>query len=290
MRFRSSTVGLALSLVCIPWLASAQALDNLAPGEWYEAPNSHIADHMPDPLPPNWSGPGALIGSWNSGAYDSIRDRLIVWGGGHNDYGGNEVYVFDVETMAWSRIWGPSPNIPEAGNDPCNETYPDGNPASRHTYDAIEFLPSVDRFWSQGGSLFCGNGNGTAATWLFDFGALEWTQAADFSSTYYETLGAVSAYDPVTGNVFEQATRMFGEYDPIANTWTERGVEDAGVWSDKWTAALDPIRRVFVGVGQGTFLRWDLSSWALDYPTSTGGDAVINANAPGFEYDPSTLR
>jgi hypothetical protein len=38
------------------------------------------------------------MAAWGGGAHDTKRDRLIVWGGGHGDYGGNELYAFDVNT------------------------------------------------------------------------------------------------------------------------------------------------------------------------------------------------
>ena len=109
-----------------------QIIDTIPPGQWYEVPNSKLEPFLPVPIPPNWSGPDSIMGSWSGGAYDSLRDRLIVWGGGHNDYGGNEIYTFDLASLSWARIWGPSPNIPAAGGS-CNEAYTDGNPASRHT-------------------------------------------------------------------------------------------------------------------------------------------------------------
>ncbi len=66
-----------------------QALKELKPGHWYEVPDSRIRPHVPKPTPPG--NPKAIITAWNSGAYDSRRQRLLVTGGGHNDYGGNEI-------------------------------------------------------------------------------------------------------------------------------------------------------------------------------------------------------
>src|SRR5262249_44143633 len=34
-----------------------------------------------------------VIKAWSGGMADTARNRLIVWGGGHNDYYGNEIYA-----------------------------------------------------------------------------------------------------------------------------------------------------------------------------------------------------
>jgi hypothetical protein len=156
------------SSVNLPAAQAQNILDDLAPGHWYEIPNTHLEAVLPDPLPPGMTGPSSIMIAWSGGAYDTKRDRLIVWGGGHNDYGGNEIYTFDINSLKWSRVWGPSPDIPDGVDGPdmlCGiETYDDGNPRSRHTYEGLEYIPTTDKFWSQGGSLYCGGGGGTMAT------------------------------------------------------------------------------------------------------------------------------
>jgi uncharacterized repeat protein (TIGR01451 family) len=225
------------------------------------------------------------MNAWSGGAYDTHQDRLLIWGGGHNDYGGNEIYAFDVNTLSWSRIWGPSPDIPEAGG-PCSETYADGNPVSRHTYDGLAYLPAIDAFWSNGGSLFCGAGNGTFATWVFDLTSMVWTQVDDVPVTGYSTgLSDTSAYDSQTGHVFHMGTRTFSEYDPGLGSWTVRGEASEGWWGSA-TAAIDPVRRLFVRVGNGSVRNWNLQTWERGDPITTGGVAVIDPPAPGFAYDP----
>src|SRR5215467_3275959 len=77
--------------------AAAGPIEDLQAGYWYEIPNSHVRQFLPNPVPPG--NPAYLMRAWSGGAYDSKRDRLIVWGGGHGDYGGNEIYAFDVNTL-----------------------------------------------------------------------------------------------------------------------------------------------------------------------------------------------
>ena len=52
---------------------------------------------LPDPKPPG--NAGAITGAWNGAALDTKRNRLLVTGGGHLDYAGNEIYAFDFGTL-----------------------------------------------------------------------------------------------------------------------------------------------------------------------------------------------
>ncbi|MEO8410995.1 MAG: hypothetical protein ABI478_10525, partial [Propionivibrio sp.] len=63
------------------------------------------------PLPPNLhmnSGPSSILIAWNSAAFDKRRNLMYFTGGGHTDYGGNEVYEFDLNTGEWTRLTNPS--------------------------------------------------------------------------------------------------------------------------------------------------------------------------------------
>ena len=47
------------------------------------------------------------ITAWTGAAFDKRRQRLLVSGGGHNDYGGNEVYAFSLMDLKWLRLTDP---------------------------------------------------------------------------------------------------------------------------------------------------------------------------------------
>ena len=113
--------------------AMAGPLDSLQPGQWYEFPNSRIADVLPSPLPEG--NPVAML-YYSGGAFDTRRNRLLVWGGGHAAYNGNELYAFDVAAGHWSRL-----------------TNPTATPGSVHSYDQLEYLPRQDLLMAAGGSV-----------------------------------------------------------------------------------------------------------------------------------------
>jgi hypothetical protein len=138
MSVRSTTLAVA---------DASSPIDTLNPGEWYEIPNSKrsAAGVFPNPIPAGNSGPASLMSAGNSGAYDTTRDRLLIWGGGHTDYSGIEMYAFDLNSLSWTRIWGPTSHIPTSGTW---EAYPDGNPGARHTYDGQTYIPSASALTS----------------------------------------------------------------------------------------------------------------------------------------------
>ncbi|MDH5647617.1 MAG: hypothetical protein OEZ01_16520, partial [Candidatus Heimdallarchaeota archaeon] len=201
----------------------ATPVDTLQPGHWYEVPNSQLSKHAPSPA---FALPGYqtnVMQAWSGGAYDTLRDRLIVWGGGHGDYSGNEIYVFDINTLTWSRINEPSN---PSGGDEASGIYTDGNPRSRHSYNYLEYMPNIDRFVSVGSAATYPNGMSQDKKFYdFNFDTLTWNKnrAPAISSG---NISSFAVYDPVTGHLFRHGAlnSSFGldEYDPINDTWTKR--------------------------------------------------------------------
>ena len=94
------------------------------------------------------SGPGSVLIAWNGAAFDEKNLLLYFMGGGHADYGGNEVYEFDLKTGRWTRLTNPSPltflyQIREATPTKTARYCwtPDMRrvPGSSHTYDGLQF-------------------------------------------------------------------------------------------------------------------------------------------------------
>src|SRR5215475_9419554 len=103
---RTPFLGLTLAALGFAAAGHAGPLDSLAPGTWYEFPSSHM-----DSAAPAGADVRAVMYAWSSGVYDSDRDQLVVFGGGHTDYSGNEVYAFGPITGTspkWTRLTDPS--------------------------------------------------------------------------------------------------------------------------------------------------------------------------------------
>jgi hypothetical protein len=54
------------------------------------------------------TGPASVLLAWNSAAFDRKNRILYFFGGGHADYGGNEVYRFELDNGKWRRLTDPS--------------------------------------------------------------------------------------------------------------------------------------------------------------------------------------
>jgi len=96
-----------------------------------------------------WGGSGSksVINAWNSAAYDLEGHRWFFMGGGHADYGGNEVYEYDFDTLQWTRLTDPSALIVKQSD---GVPIPAVGPVSVHTYDSMVWNPTTDTMWLTG--------------------------------------------------------------------------------------------------------------------------------------------
>jgi len=178
--------------------AGNPTIANLPANTWYEVPNSHMADVKPS----GWTA--NIIEPWGGGVYDTNRDRLVLWGGGHADYYGNELYAFDVNTLSWERLTDPSPYVLDV------EVNADGTPNSRHTYGGLAYIAHADRFFGIGGSLAGVGFADCHRTWTFNFDSKQWTDrnpATDPTVGF----GCYAAYDPESKNIWWEGGGALGE-------------------------------------------------------------------------------
>jgi hypothetical protein len=247
-------------------------------------PNSRLQNHFPNPAPEGNTGPQGVMSAWSGGAFDSSRDRLIVWGGGHLDYSGNELYVFDVINLQWTRLTEPSPSITQNV-----ARYPDGLPSSRHTYNYIQYSPDKDYFISLGCSACYGDPSydGPEVD-AYDFTDGDWITLTSKPSNGYN-VGSFSAYDPDTGYLWHHGSLngRLARYDPAGNSWATYAGTDLELYM---TADVDPDRHIMVGVGGNQGVR----SWNLENPnagsqkrTTSGDNTLESRSAPGFAFDPA---
>ena len=267
--------------------SASDPLDQLKPGEWYEVPNSKLQAVLPSP--PARGTPAAIMNTWNGGAWDPVRQALVLAAnGGHADYGGNEVYAFFLSSLTWQRLTEPSVAGPPTQT---SETLPDGLPASRHTYSGVTFLLKQDKVFTTGGSLWGSSGGGSRGAWTFDVPSRKWERQADAPGSQ---VTAMAAYDPITGLVFSLIQNgTLGAYDPAKNAWSNRG--GPGTWAEydpARTMVLHPKRRALLVIGGGHVMLFDISrSHATPQTISTtGGAPIVDAQGPGLAYDPVTDR
>jgi hypothetical protein len=291
--------------------ANEQVLVDMPADSWTSAPSSDLMT-LCAPVEKQFPGIRLVSGcfmiaaAWGGGAWDSTHRKMIVWGGGHADYGGNEVYAFDVASFAWERLTDPT--LPPFNEDPLH----DGNPVSRHTYSGLQWLPDEERFFAIGGAM-SESGNGTNVTWAFDVEAATWTNLAPPEPPPV-SYSHSTAVDLANGTVMLRVAQSLWSYDIAGNAWSklmdfgyppewpdfERGGDKSGV--------VDPTRGIFWSFGSNDHLVYDIAGNALvhtewvttgggvydnsaelaDYPEqwfTTGGGDIISAKAPGVDYD-----
>jgi hypothetical protein len=284
--------GNAAVSVNLSFTTSVQSGGGIPPGTWLEVTNSHLPVYngpLANAIHGN-TGPVSIMDAWNGAALDTVNDRLIVFGGGHQDYYGNEVYAFSLSQRTWSQL-----SLPSDPGGTCNPstngclgpTLPDGQPTAVHTYDTPNFIPALNAVFSMAGAI----NTGYRDYWLFDLTQNKWTR--DIAPPAYAAASSsnVADYDPITQHIFimpygpigGQQSNGLSEYDPIANTFTKHGSNDVSDYH--MSAAVDPVHRYFVAVGGGFFQVFDLATGNLVRSNSTGDQTIVNGNAPGFVWD-----
>lgn len=266
-------------------------LADLRPGHWLEItsnadgtiPDTHLARVFPPRAGhPAWgvSGPAAVIKAWGGAAYDTKRRRLILAGGGHGDYGGNEVYAFDLDRLEWSRLTEPS--ALDAEDDTT-----DGTPVARHTYDGMEYLPDLDRVLMFGGSLYRDGAARDSAIWHFHPDSALWQRGAKAPLTGWPS----AAVDPRTGHYFVHVQYSLLEYRPAENRWIRRGPREDHV--GEGAAAIDPIGNRFYLLASGKLWYYTLDRLVTLYrrrADSFGDTGVERLHGAGLDYDPIRRR
>jgi hypothetical protein len=231
--------------------------------------------------------------AWNGGIYDTDRDRLVIWGGGGNDYAGNEVYAFGPltsNTPRWERLTDPS-------SPPANNVLraSDGRPVARHTYSLLTYLPApYNKMMSCSVGGQYSNGNGVGGVDFYDFTVngktgQPWSAGPTAPSNAYP-YNSYCIYSPSTQSVFYQdngsGNASLQEFKLATQSWTTHVRYNPG---SEPTAAMDTRRNLIVTTGQYHGVQIYDPATPKTLPirvTSSGPKGVENGRFPGFIYDP----
>jgi hypothetical protein len=307
-------MGLFVTLAIVLWSSLAWAQ---TPGIWQELPGTAFtassvfcanpgAPGPPNCLPkslPNGGNniPGAAISAWVDGDYDPATGRLIVpRGGGHGDWAGNQVVAFNARTHTWEYLAPYSAAYPPMGtglpDSAFTPVYPDGSPASVHSYGCQAWMPWLDQFYSGGGIYWNPPGNSTPQSpfWWSPAGGFSlssWTRKAIRPGGY----GCSAIADPATQRVLLRLAGLLTAYNPATDTYTTLFSQAAGGDAFAQSAlALDPASRKLYRIAAGTVGALkvaDLNSLALkEAILSTEGDTQIQTIAgAGLIWDAGRL-
>ncbi len=282
----------ACLIALAPIIASAQL--SMTPG-WHKISYSELSgSENTTPCPPsNFGGYGynfaqncpSVFNTWSSAVADTLRDRLVIWGGGHTDYSGNELYALDLNLVGTCTSTNPclyrlnNPSPPNGSGS--SDTDSDGRPSSRHTYQGLTYVPAyaapaiTNAVWSSdimvsvGGSPAPGGG-GLQTTWQ-----LKMSSVAGECAPYTGASSGSNAYNSC------------GTTSETISQWTSTGSVVGGsgagenyttVW-DPWNQTVDLIDDQYYLESYNT----NSKAWSLTYNNLLV--AGYNANSAFDDYD-----
>jgi hypothetical protein len=273
---------------------------------WYSIPNTLIRPLCPVGINGNCD---KVTQAWGSGAFDTLRNRMLIMGGGHVDYQGNEIYSLNLNTLSMTRIT--SPGTPTASDAQYNSAgYTDAfgastgqancptslvnstQPNSNHTYDSMVYMANQDKMWyKQQSNAVCGYGSNEG--WQFNMASNAWEHHGDLLIPGNTTPGVMASYDPTSGKVFYHGNFDLLSYTPGSDAYVKLTNNGSGFGRIDWmTSAIDPTRHRFymTGGGQGA-LYYDLTTpYARHNISQSGASAITNSNGPGLAYDSAIDR
>lgn len=288
------------------WYTAANA------NEWVALPNSTLTSSGV-----GWSGasPGGtgnyttLVTAWGGGVLNTTGlyrsgtfvagTFLVLFGGGHGDYGGNELYAYgplENDTPTWSRLNDPS--IPA----PDDVSRASGYPVSRHTYDTLVYLPGQNRMLCIGAPGYYHTGSAFNVGDVFDFdvdptAANPWSTADTGFPSYNGggagTISLLSGYDTTTGKAWgigKGNGQALGAYDSGAGTWTSYSKDNPSGPSAGKAALAGSIGKLVFMTGTTVYVQ-DLSNPSSSlYTPSTTGTAPDVGNGGALEWDAAGSR
>lgn len=290
---------LFLASWCGVGLAQLNAtLTALPDGQWSELSGTAMAAAGPmdigccdygAPCLLRWQG----ILAYSGATLDETNGRIIVWGGGHNDYFGNQILTFSLASLSWSLETQPT-SLCAYGSQPSYR-FADGTPVAHHTYDHIDYIPPLNSLFSFAGSSsdapLYNNGSAYGDVWTYNFASRAWvdhTPNVTGISTYglSNSLGDSGEYDPVTGLWFHLLAGSVWAFDFKTLAWQQR-LEEGPPGIERSTV-LDTVRRRLWSYGGDYGGGATLSYYDIDGNTFT----VVDSNsepgprsAAGLAYD-----
>lgn len=212
---------------------------NITPGTWGTIPNSVLAGSSAQ-VNGSWNGSPFPWQNSNGNPIDAYSGGVInttgitaypnnnfsntpsfisgtfacIWGGGHQAYGGNEVYCFGPLESNTPQWWCPRPATtpPGAGINYDGS----GNPAVGHTYGGLVWVSTQNKLYSTGVSFDINGGQSHNMVPIFNFAQASpatnqpWSAGPGLST-------AVNAHTAPLGSTFDPTNNVIWCWDLWAN-------------------------------------------------------------------------
>lgn len=258
----------------------------LTASRWAVAGGPTITAVAPSPLPPGTVPPsesGAVpnvIAPWSGGVADP--DDLFVWGGGHTDYGGNEVYSrhFGATLGDWQLFTQPSDTN---GGSPATGVYGDGQPRAYHSWGMMAYAANTQELWITGmPGPYHPVGQNQPHVFRFDNTAHAWVAMGTHPNGTGAALAneGASVYDPVSGLIynFPQSNFIF-TIDPQTGSMSTVGSIFIGGYK---AVAIATTLRCVVSIGVD-------GEWVYNITNNTVHELTTSGSGPSFDYRPGVV-
>jgi hypothetical protein len=256
------------------------------------------------------------IMAYSGGWLDRDNYQFCIFGGGHFNYSGNEVWCLDIATLTWNELYEPDVVTEPSyyGNDqtsysnfnndehpgalfhPTGEAIKEARPMSRHTYDQMEYIDGHGLFlwggfaWGDSDSPWCTECNDS---WLFEHESGNWYYLFDGDNPSPNVTAGVgaSAYAAGNGLVYAKVLDETWTFDPQGNTWRQLRTSGAPPYTVEGTLEYDPIHDTlyfFGGNYESNYELWrfDIAKRRWQEVAPDGQGPVGSAtNGPGMAYD-----
>lgn len=227
--------------------------------------------------------------AWSGAAYDTKRSRMYIWGGGHADYYGNEVYSLDVLAGTMTRVTDPAVPIAQGMPGIVSELAPNNGtqPNCRHTYQGLQYIAEGDVMWAFSGSL-CGIGNGDNVTWFFNPSSKTWSRQSPSGSIPKAFAGLISATHPETKSIYMLNASAFHRYDYTATGGTWTTLKSSFPLLLDYSAVIEPLQNRLYAFGPKQNFYIDLSGadGYQQHNIATTGWSFSSIASPGLIWDP----
>ncbi|WIT11105.1 hypothetical protein PFX98_19700 [Paucibacter sediminis] len=281
-------------------------LDATPAGGWVKANTNVFTAASPtgaDAAPSVPSGPIAVTYAWAGMAWDGSRGNILLFGGGHANYVGNEVYIWQGSDGTWTRG-----SLPSKVDLSTGFVLGAGAPQSSHTYQTTIYAPGTDRLVVFGGAAWNGGGapsdaNGRTGAWWWNPSLADPNKVGGGDNTGWDSTRAGSnswqvrpydpwvGMDPLTGRSFANGTSAYrseGGKDVVyltldqnssglpalfryelgtpntPDSWSQVGIDSGATFLSSGAAAIDTAHGLFVRTAMtGGSFQNDLAVWDL---------------------------
>jgi len=234
-----------------------------------------------------------VVEAWCGAAFDTTRTAMIIFGGGHGDYAGNEIYLLELNkaTPTMTRITDPSPNVGDPGTG--IGAYPDGLPGSSHSYDWPVYAPNTDELIRMTSStIYQNRTDGGDVIWRYNMAQADadkyqralngWSRTGTLSTAINGDNRGSVAYNSRDGLVYllNSGTGDIGTYNPLTGAITK--LADVGTLGTYVVGDISPdwsTNGFYAAQSTTGFWVIDLSNGVVGTPGFT---------SPGFDRDPFT--